>query len=195
MTSMIRKVFEALKNERKKGDFYDLVQQDLIDIEIYYTEEDKIKSTKIYWKKYVHSKVKEGALKVLVEENETKSRTKQIKFEELEMSAYLVKNKSTAISKIIFSVRSGTLDLKDWHPWKYSDNLCVMCKLSDENIKHFMSCKAYGMDSLDIDWKLIYENEPETQFKIAEEIKRRHNLRKYKLEEVGLPSNVAPLLQ
>ena len=111
------------------------------------------------------------------------------------MSEYLVKNKSTAISKIIFSVRSGTLDLKDWHPWKYSDNLCVMCELSDENIEHFMSCNTYGIDSLDIDWKLIYENEPETQFRIAEEIKRRHNLREYKLKEVGLPPNVAPLLQ
>ena len=79
--------------------FYDLVQHDLIDLEIDYTEEDIIKSTKIYWKKYVHSIVKEGALKFLLEENETKSRTKHIKFEELEMSAYLVKNKSTAISK------------------------------------------------------------------------------------------------
>ena len=143
----------------------------------------------------MHSKVKEGALRFLVEENETKSRTILVKFKELEMSAYLVKNKSTAISKIIFSVRSGTLDLKDWHPWQYSDNLCVMCKLSDENIKHFMSCKAYGKDTLDIDWKLRYENEHDTHFKIAEEIKRRHNLQKYKLKEVGLPLNVAPLLQ
>ena len=64
-------------------------------------------------------------------------KTKHVKFEELEMSAYLVKErKSTAISKIIFSVRSGTLDLKDWHP------------LSDENIEHFISCKAYGKECI-----------------------------------------------
>ena len=63
---MIRQVFEVLKNESKKGDFYDLVQQDLIDLEVDYTEGDIIKSTKIYWKKYMHCKVKEGALKVLV---------------------------------------------------------------------------------------------------------------------------------
>ena len=45
------------------------------------------------------------------------------------------------------------------------------------------------------DWKIIYENDCESQFEIAVEVRRQHNLRKSKLEEVGLPSNVAPLLQ
>ena len=110
------------------------------------------------------------------------------------MSSYLVNNASTALSKIIFSVRSGTLDLKYWNEWNYLDKLCVMCKLSEETIEHFMSCQSYGKGAFEKDWKLIYENYHEIQFEIAVE-RRRHKLRKHKLEEVGLPCNLAPMLQ
>ena len=150
---------------------------------------------KPHWKKYVHSTVKEASLKYLVQENETKLKTKRIHFEDLETSPYLFNNKSTALSKIIFSVRSGTLDLKYWHEWNYTDKLCVMCKLSEETIDHFMSCPAYGETSLERDWKIIYGNDTESQFEIATEIRKRHTLQISKLEEVGLPHNMAPLLQ
>ena len=60
------------------------------------------------------------------------------------MSDYLVKNENTLLCKTIFSVRSGTLDLKTWNKWKYENKLCVMCENFDENIEHFMSCSFYG---------------------------------------------------
>ena len=47
----------------------------------------------------MQSKVKEGPLIFLVEENETKSRTKLVKLEKLEMSAYLVKKKVQPFQK------------------------------------------------------------------------------------------------
>ena len=70
-----------------------------------------------------------------------------------------------------------------------------MCKLSEETIDHFMSCPAYGKTSLKNYWKIIYVNDTESRFEITVEIRKRHNLRKSKLEEVGLPYNMAPLLQ
>ena len=67
----------------------------------------------------------------MLEENEAKTKTKHIKFEELDMSPYLLHNKSTALSNIIFSLRSGTLDLKYWH-----DTPCVCLALHmEKNIK------------------------------------------------------------
>ena len=90
---------------------------------------------------------------------------------------------------------SETLDLKYWPELNYTDKLCVMCKLSEETIDHFMSCPAYGETSLEKDWKIIYGNDSESQYEIATEIRKRHTLRKSKLEEVGLPHNMAPLLQ
>ena len=111
------------------------------------------------------------------------------------MSQYLVENKSTTLSKIIFSARAGIIDLKALNEWKYNDINCVMCEMSVENFDHFMSCKAYGNDHLKVHWNKIFENEPEEQNEIAIEIKRRQYMRKCKQDEAGLPLHLAPLLQ
>ena len=139
--------------------------------------------------------VKETAFEHPVNENKEKSKTKHIDFEKLEMAKYLVVNKSTSLSKVIFSVRAGTYDIKAWNEWKYTDNMCVMCNMLEENMDHFMSCLAYGKSRNEITWKDIFENDPEKQHLIALEIKRRDYIRKSKLDKAGLPSqNLAPML-
>ena len=70
-----------------------------------------------------------------------------------------------------------------------------MCNLDTENIEHFMKCKEYGIGILNIDLKEIYENNVENQNQVAKEVKRRLFLRKAKLDKVGLPANMAPMLQ
>ena len=194
ITSIIRQVFEALRYDSRKGDFYDLVMKDLEDLKIDLSEEDIQVLNKSQWKKYVHEKAKDIAFEDLIKENEQKSKTRQILFDKLTMSEYLVRNKNTMISQIIFSVRSGTLDLKSWCEWNYSDKLCVMCSSVEESFDNFMSCQKYG-NNLKTHWKLIFENDPDNQYEIATEVKRRHCIRKTKLDKAGLPPNMAPLLQ
>ena len=70
-----------------------------------------------------------------------------------------------------------------------------MCEIEDETIEHFMTCDTYGKTSWEIDWKEIFLNHVENQNTVAKEIKRKHFIRKKKLEEVGLPPILAPLLQ
>ena len=71
-----------------------------------------------------------------------------------------------------------------------------MCDMLEENMDHFMSCLTYGNASCEVNWKEIFENDPDKQNKIALEIKRRHYIRKSKLDKAGLPSNhLAPMLQ
>ena len=70
----------------------------------------------------------------------------------------------------------------------------VMCDLCEESFQHFMSCLSYGNYDIDLNWKDIFEDDPEKQNIIAIEVNRRKQLRKTKLE-VGLPHQVAPLLQ
>ena len=42
------------------------------------------------------------------------------------MRRYLCENKNTKITKVIFNIRAGILDLKVWNQWNYEDNLCVI---------------------------------------------------------------------
>ena len=78
------------------------------------------------WKTFITKKVREYVLNHLVEENRKLDNTKEIIFNELKLANYLKDNQSHSSSKIIFSVRSKTLDIKAWQPWKYFDNLSVL---------------------------------------------------------------------
>jgi hypothetical protein len=192
---MIRQVYEALKSDSRKGDFVYLVQKDIEDIKIDLSEEEIKNTSKYEWKKYVKEKVTEAALEYLTKVNSTKSKTKHIHFESLQLSDYLLHNKNTYLSKIIFATRSGTFDIKIWNSWNQTDLLCVMCGKYEENIEHFMTCRSYGTVSLEINWREIYGNNVLNQVQVAKEIKRRQFIRKRKLDEVGLSLPLAPLLQ
>ena len=87
-------------------------------------------------------------------------------------------------------MRAGTLDLKAWKPWKYEDNLCVMCQVKEETIDNFFKCKFYESDTPE--YEEVFGNDPESQFTIAKEAKKRLKLRQTKTEEVGQDSLPAP---
>jgi hypothetical protein len=112
ITSMIRQVYEVQKLDCRKGDFCDLIKKDLDDLKIELNDEEISSFTKLHWKKLVHRKTKTAAFEYLIEENKQKTKTKHIVFEKLAMSQYLVENKSTTLSKNIFSARAGIIDLK-----------------------------------------------------------------------------------
>ena len=194
-SSMIRKVFDELKKDSRRGDFIDLVVKDMEDVGIDLSEDEIGCASKLEWKKYVKEKVNSAALECLTNSNSTKTKTKHIQFHELKLSDYLSQNKNTSLSKTIFEARSGILDIKTWNSWKYSDLLCVMCEKYEENMDHFMTCRAYGKEPLETNWTEVFGNIVVNQNIVAKEIKRRQFMRKRKLDEVGLPPPLAPLLQ
>ena len=122
ISTMIRQVYETLQEDSRKGDFLDLVNRDLEEINIDYTKEEIMHTNKVYWKKYVHEKVKDALFNYIVKGNDEKTKTKHTYFDNLELSKYLVRNECTSLSKIIFSVRPGILDVKAWN---------VLCYVSD----------------------------------------------------------------
>ena len=173
-----------------------LLKKDQLNLHINYTEEDIKTFSKWQWKQLVKRNVKMAAFEYLLKENSTKEKTKSIKFDTFSMSPYLFENRSTSLSKIIFSVRSGTLDIKEWNIWNYTDNIYVLCDIYVENIDHFMTCEAYEEETRVTNWKLILENDSEMQYKIAAKIENRLKMRENKMYEDGLASDsLAPLLQ
>ena len=154
--SMLKQVYDQQKKESRKGDFVFQVKQDMKEMDIN-MDDNEIKELSIRkWKKLVNEKTKEAALRYLVSENRQKEKTKHIKFKTLKLSEYLRTNKNTNISNIIFSLRSGGLDIKTWNKWKYDDNLCVMCENKEENMDHLMECLEYG-ETKDFVWREVFE--------------------------------------
>ena len=136
------------------------------------TEEEIRDQSKLVQKNLITKKVKEISFADLVKENSRLEHTQDIVFEELRLSKYLEDNRNYSLSKIIFSVWSRTLDLKTLQPWKYYDNLCVVCEKKSKTIDHFMNCTAYESSALGTSGKQLFENIPDKQFEIAEIMKR-----------------------
>ena len=81
--SMIHKVYIALREDSHKGDFKALTDKDRKDLEINLTDEEVKHIPKVSWKKFIKEKVTLAALNYLSEENNSKEKTKPIKFDEL----------------------------------------------------------------------------------------------------------------
>ena len=194
---MVKQVYNTMKEDSKIGDFVDMIKKDIKIVGIQMTEDEIKEESATRWKKNVNDKVKAAAFEFLVSENKQKTKTNIIKFEKLEMSKYLERNRDEQLTKFIFKTRSGTLDIKDWYQWKYENNLCIGCETKAETMDHFMSCSAYNVEKKSeqtVNWKGIYENDIEKQSIIAKEVKRRFVLRQ-SLLEAGQDSSPGSQLQ
>ena len=141
--SIMRQVFDTLKSESRYGDFVYLTNRDKRDLQIDLSEDEIEAMPKKKWKLYLKKKTISAAFDYLVYENRNKEKTKMIVFEQLEMSQYLKENISTSLSQVIFSIRSKTLDIKEFQPWKYKDSFCVKCELVPETMSNFSTCPEY----------------------------------------------------
>ena len=88
--SIIHQVYEVLKSDSRRGDFYSLVKKDLEDLNIKIDEKAIREYSPVNWKKYIRNKVRENALQHLTYENSMLEKTKDITFSELRISEYLV---------------------------------------------------------------------------------------------------------
>ena len=82
-----------------------------------------------------------------------------------------------AVSALVFSIRSQTIDLKELQPWNYKDMLCVKCNLYPKTLEHFATCQEYG-NPLETDWKAIFEKDGDKQIEVGLFLERRYNKRK-----------------
>ena len=129
--------------------------------------------SKWQWKKLVKQKTLLAAFIFLNEDNKTKEKTKHIHFEKLEIGSYLKENERRGLSKIIFSIRSKTLDIKEFHSWKYENNdMCVKCGKVPETMDHFSVCESYDTE-IEPNWREIYLDNVSRQKEIGRRIEKR----------------------
>ena len=60
--------------------------------------------------------------------------------------------------------------------------MCVFCEKKAETISHFMSCKSYKNIAPRLDWETINGNNPDEQFEIALNVRKRLKVRNMRIE-------------
>ena len=133
-------------------------------MEIYgieFEEETLMQMSKDTFKKKVKKAVAESAFEELKRQNETKSRTKGIRYEKFEVQNY-VKKMDPWEAKLIFKCRSKTLSIKDHMQFKYNENSCRWCGIGEETLSHIVNC---GNEEC-IDAETILTNMEVTELKV-----------------------------
>ena len=102
------------------------------------------------FKEKVKKAVRDQAISELLKENSTKTRTKNITFNnKLETQEY-IKQMSPSEAKIIFKCRSRTLNIKEHMKYKFSDTSCRWCGVAEETLEHVTNCgKSEPINDID----------------------------------------------
>ena len=96
----MRQVYETMKSESRKGDFYQLVKKDMEELNINMPVMEIMSHTKRNWKLLISKRIKEYVFVKLVTENSKLENTKPIVFEDLKLSKYLQDNQNTTLSRM-----------------------------------------------------------------------------------------------
>ena len=94
----------------------------------------------------VKKAVEKVALEQLQLECSLLKKTSNLRYEELKLQPYLSKLYPSQ-SRIIFKMRSRTLDIKIHSTYKYTDQLCRRCGGEDETVEHILNCGRDGIVS------------------------------------------------
>ena len=146
-SEMLLNVFKAQQEKPLKGDFIKLIEDDLNYLNEVY-DENKFKSmSKNMFKKYIKNKIRDAAFKYLKNEQEQKSKVKNIKYTKFKIQKYL---KSGLFSnyevEILFKLRSRNIDVKSNFKTKYEKeiNQNLQCRMKNcteiEDQPHILKC-------------------------------------------------------
>ena len=112
-TELIKRVYNAQKEKPTKGDFYNLVKNDFLEIEEDMNEEKIASTTKHTFKRNIKMKIKIAATRYLKEKQNKHSKVKSIKYDKLKTQKYM---KSPLFTNdevnLLLAIRSRFLDCK-----------------------------------------------------------------------------------
>ena len=142
-TELIRKVLEVQKNIITKNDWYSLVQQNKVDLNIPFSDEDISKMSKDRFKSIVSKAVAKKAAEYLnqVAIKHSKSRI-LIKDKILRENYFQDDRFSKSEVELIFSLRTRMVkDIKGNFSSQYNDDIaCSLCQVQVDCQEHLLSC-------------------------------------------------------
>ena len=140
---LINRIFQTQTNYNNTGDWVRLVQADKQELEIDLTDEEIQGVSKFTFKSYVKKKVTINHLKYLESLKKKHSKAEHLNCSELKQADYLHdQNFSTHEKRLLFKLRSKTIDVKQNFPGLNKDMWCTSCGLFPENQSHLLQCPA-----------------------------------------------------
>ena len=188
---LLKRVFQAQRNDSKRGDWWELAKSDL---ETYDINEDELIGMNInLTRKFIKAKIYEKAFEDLKSKQITHSKVKNIKYEEFTCQTYLKSSKlSFNEASILFALRSQTLkDVKsNTRSFSQNDNLCPLCMKSEDTQTHCLQCpklkNVIKPTEKHIEYKQIFSKCESEQQEVASLFLRIVEKRNQLLQE-GLP--------
>ena len=103
-------------------------------------------------KRTTKEKLKTAALKYLLSVKENHSKSKDLKYENLQLQEYLKPNFEISLTiqekQFIFTARSRMMDVKVNFKLGQKDLLCRACRKADENQQHLLECERLSQFDL-----------------------------------------------
>ena len=141
-SELIRRVYEAQKDDPTPGDFCELVKDDCIDIGLNLSDEDISKHKKKEFQKLVKKKVREAAFSHLIMRKNNHSKMKGLNYKTLKLQEYMSSPIFNSESRnLLFRLRTRTVSgVKSDFKGVYTDTACPMkCGLND-TLPHILGC-------------------------------------------------------
>ena len=126
---LVSEVYNVQKNDPIKGDFYDLVMQDLKSIDLNITEDKIIQMKKEKFKSIVKKKVRESALCYLKQLQQNHSKVRTIRYCKLELSQYMESPIfSSDNAKLLLALRTRTVNgIRTDFGNMFTTQFCPLC--------------------------------------------------------------------
>ena len=138
---LIKRIFQAQRDDPKKGDWWLMVKADL---EKYGIDENELKELKkAQAKKLIKEKVYKKTFEDLKDVQKTHSKIKNIEYTEFKRQGYMNNTKLSFDEKsLLFKLRSRTVtDIKcNIKTFSQNDKMCPLCMKSEDTQEHCMEC-------------------------------------------------------
>ena len=163
---LIRRIYNTQKIRNNTGDWVRLVQSDKVELGICLTDKDIQGVSKNMFKNFVKKKATIYHLKKLNDMKQKHSKSKSLICTKLIEAEYIKSSDfSTAEKRLLFKLRSQTLDVKKNFPGMNRNLWCKNCGLFTETQSHLLQCPAIVVHlnylvgkTSKLDEKFIYGN-------------------------------------
>ena len=143
---LLRKIYEAMKESPLKGDWINMVKEDLNKIGMELKHEEQVKQmTRKEFKDIVKDKVKKLALEEFNNQKSNHKKVKGIEHKSLnEPQEYLTSNKiMQKTSCLLFNLRTKCQkEFKENFPKQNGGSMCPLCNENQDTQEHALACKV-----------------------------------------------------